>query len=222
MSTETVYGPCEHHSARTPCHCNPMTVDALRTRLARAFEVAALRDPSAELAAFEAAVRADERREATDTVAVDREALAKALYDSSADLALTRLGAQAMADAVLASGILRDAAAVRAEMRGAIEAAADAWDNESRGWYYDNRHTHKNGIEWCDGFEDGWGHAAQLLRDLLADNGAAALREVKSQAWGRGVRKAWVSQLPPEDQATEWMNANDPYRNTAGGDGNGE
>ena len=33
------------------------SVDALRTRLARAFEVAALRDPSAELAAFEAAVR---------------------------------------------------------------------------------------------------------------------------------------------------------------------
>ena len=38
------------------------SVDALRTRLARAFEVAALRDPSAELAAFEAAVR----REAWD------------------------------------------------------------------------------------------------------------------------------------------------------------
>lgn len=75
------------------------SVDALRTRLARAFEVAALRDPSADLAAFEAAVR-------RDAVAVDREALAKVLYDSSADLALTRLGAQAMADAILASGIL--------------------------------------------------------------------------------------------------------------------
>ena len=39
------------------------SVDALRARLARAFEVAALRDPSAELAAFEAAVRREAEAE---------------------------------------------------------------------------------------------------------------------------------------------------------------
>ena len=51
----------------------PSSVDALRTRLARAFEVAALRDPSAELAAFEAAVRREAYEEGYTACLVGRE-----------------------------------------------------------------------------------------------------------------------------------------------------
>lgn len=54
----------------------------------------------------------------------------------------------------------------------ALAEIAARWDTESRDWYYDNRHTHGEGIDYVAGFEDGWDHAAQLLLRERPEHGA--------------------------------------------------
>lgn len=48
-----------------------------------------------------------------------------------------------------------------------IRALHQAWQDETRDWYYDNRYTHEYGINYVSGFEDGWNHADELLRRAL-------------------------------------------------------
>lgn len=44
-----------------------------------------------------------------------------------------------------------------------VMALVRSWDDATREFYYENRHTHENGIEYVAGYEDGWNHAAELL-----------------------------------------------------------
>lgn len=44
---------------------------------------------------------------------------------------------------------------------------AEQWDDLAREFYYDNRHTHPEGIGYASGYEEGWEHAAELLRKAI-------------------------------------------------------
>ncbi len=67
------------------------------------------------------------------------------------------------ARAVLATPLLRDALTLRAR----VTALPNEWDEQARTWYYDNRFGHEHGIGYVSGYEDGWSHAAELLRAAL-------------------------------------------------------
>lgn len=53
------------------------------------------------------------------------------------------------------------------EMADTLRGLAEGWDNYSRDYYYDNRHTHEQGIGYVAGYEDGLQQAATLLRAFV-------------------------------------------------------
>ena len=44
---------------------------------------------------------------------------------------------------------------------------AEKWDTESRDFYYDNRHTHPQGIGYASGYSDALEHLADELRKVI-------------------------------------------------------
>lgn len=44
----------------------------------------------------------------------------------------------------------------------------DQWEDASSEWYYEHRHNPDNTIDYAQGYEDGWDHAASLLRAHFA------------------------------------------------------
>jgi hypothetical protein len=49
-----------------------------------------------------------------------------------------------------------------------VRALADTWDSdENTRWYYDNRHSHPNGIDYVAGYSDRWEEDATALRATL-------------------------------------------------------
>ena len=73
-------------------------------------------------------------------------------------------------DAVLALPAVRRLVAERDEARAQVQRVRElrkAWEDDTRHWYYENRYTHENGIEYVAGYEDGWNHADELLGRAL-------------------------------------------------------
>jgi hypothetical protein len=130
-------------------------------RIAQTYSHTLRSDLIAELNRLRAAL--DEANTDRDREKARAEQNMKAALDYAAELGRLR----ALPARVVAAEAERDRALAQVQR---VEALPDAWMRESNEWYYENRFI--AATNFAEGFEEGWDHAATLLRAALAGEGS--------------------------------------------------